>query len=90
MGSSLHPYPWQRCAGGLVEDHRKRGGSGTLLDNDDGEHDNNWLGYWPARLYDKDDPVDKEETRAMQPSSRGATIAATASAYSELDEGGGN
>ena len=53
-----------------MEDHRKWGGSGTL-DNDDGEHDNNWLGYGPARLYDKDDPVDKEETRATRPSTRG-------------------
>ena len=30
-----------------------------------------WLGYGPVRLYDKDDPVDKDETRATRPSIRG-------------------
>ena len=37
MGILLHPYPWRRGMGGLVEDHRKWGGDGGTLDDDEGE-----------------------------------------------------
>ena len=44
-GVLLHPYPWRCGMGGLVEDHRKWGGSG-MLDANSAELRNTTITGW--------------------------------------------
>ena len=79
-GVLLHPYPWRRGVGGLVEDHRKWGGSG-MMDADNAELRNTTITAWVKRAAvawtgDKDDPVGVETRDKGNGDSVGATVAA--------------